>query len=322
MSDIWPVIRLPIDVAGTYYATPSDTPPMLPTDAETSAHAHWLFGVDNPTDLDLISGQKMRRHIVTPTITAGGSGYTTATVAVTGGGGTGATAVAVLSSGAVSRIYFTSYGSGFTSNPTLTITGDGTGATATAALGGLATRSGSTIITPITGWNGLHSGVPELPEQTVWGIFKYDTTAGVRALMGTASNKTGETGGWVLLASAANIQIITNGISGSAVGVTKPAWTNGDFVFIAVRHVAGTETVLSGLGNALTLNTRAGTKDATATPARDIGLGPTYYGMATAAGVYAEFGVIDYAMSDAEILAVYLRSRARLAARPTPITVV
>jgi hypothetical protein len=61
-------------------------------------------------------------------VTNGGSGYTTASVAVNGDG-TGAIATAIVSSGQVTAVNFTSVGSGYT-YATLTITGDGTNATA------------------------------------------------------------------------------------------------------------------------------------------------------------------------------------------------
>ncbi|NRP19905.1 hypothetical protein LPJGGPFB_03163 [Ensifer adhaerens] len=75
--------------------------------------------------------------IDTITITNGGSGYTSATVAITGGGASGsgiATATATVVGGVVTGITITSYGFGYTSVPTVTISGDGTGATATATL--------------------------------------------------------------------------------------------------------------------------------------------------------------------------------------------
>lgn len=67
--------------------------------------------------------------VVGVTITAGGSGYTTApTVGFSGGGGTGATATASISAGAVVSVTVTSGGSGYTSAPTVVFTGgqDGT----------------------------------------------------------------------------------------------------------------------------------------------------------------------------------------------------
>ncbi|WP_420917336.1 phage tail tube protein [Pseudomonas mosselii] len=70
------------------------------------------------------------------TVTAGGSGYTSApTVTLTGGGGSGATAVAVLEDDEVVAINITNPGTGYTSAPTVGFTGGaGTGAAATAAV--------------------------------------------------------------------------------------------------------------------------------------------------------------------------------------------
>lgn len=71
------------------------------------------------------------------TVTAGGTGYTSApTVAFSGGGGSGAAAVAVIDrAGTVTAINITNPGSGYTSAPTVTLSGGGgTGAAATAVV--------------------------------------------------------------------------------------------------------------------------------------------------------------------------------------------
>lgn len=70
------------------------------------------------------------------TVSAAGSGYTSApAVSITGGGGTGATAVAEISGGAVTAIRLTNPGSGYTSVPTVTFSGGaGSGAVAVALL--------------------------------------------------------------------------------------------------------------------------------------------------------------------------------------------
>lgn len=65
-------------------------------------------------------------------VTNGGSGYTAATVAVSGDG-TGATATATVSGGAVTQITMTDTGEGY-SSATMVISGDGAGATATAGV--------------------------------------------------------------------------------------------------------------------------------------------------------------------------------------------
>jgi hypothetical protein len=70
------------------------------------------------------------------TVTAGGSGYTSApTVTITGGGGTGATATATISGGAVTGITVTASGSGFKTAPSVSLTGGaGSAAAATAVM--------------------------------------------------------------------------------------------------------------------------------------------------------------------------------------------
>lgn len=68
-------------------------------------------------------------------ITAGGAGYTEATVAITGGGGTGAEATAIITAGVITGITITKFGFGYTADPDVTITGDGADATATATTG-------------------------------------------------------------------------------------------------------------------------------------------------------------------------------------------
>lgn len=73
-------------------------------------------------------------------VTAGGSGYTTATVTISAPdssfrGNVQATATANLSGGAVASITVTAAGAGYVAPATATIEGDGTGATATVTLG-------------------------------------------------------------------------------------------------------------------------------------------------------------------------------------------
>tara|TARA_B100000287_G_scaffold120009_1_gene111938 strand:- start:1477 stop:3387 length:1911 start_codon:yes stop_codon:yes gene_type:complete len=74
--------------------------------------------------------------VASTTITAGGSGYSSATVTFSAApaGGVTATGTATLSGDAVASITITNPGNGYTSAPTITIGGDGSGATATATL--------------------------------------------------------------------------------------------------------------------------------------------------------------------------------------------
>ncbi len=69
---------------------------------------------------------------ISASVTAGGSGYTSApTVTLSGGGGSGAAATATVSGGAVTGVTITSQGTGYTSAPTVSFSGgDGTGAEA------------------------------------------------------------------------------------------------------------------------------------------------------------------------------------------------
>lgn len=71
------------------------------------------------------------------TITAGGTGYTTApTVTFTGGAGSGTTGVATVVAGVVTKVTITNPGTGYTSAPTVAFTGGaGTGAAATTTIG-------------------------------------------------------------------------------------------------------------------------------------------------------------------------------------------
>lgn len=94
-----------------------------------------------------IAGECQCVRVVTPSsgsidtmpVSAGGTGYTSATVTISspdamGVNFTQATATANLSMGAVASITITNPGTGYVNTPTVTISGDGTGATATATL--------------------------------------------------------------------------------------------------------------------------------------------------------------------------------------------
>ena len=67
--------------------------------------------------------------IISVNVTAGGTGYTTATA--TASGGTGAVLTPVISGGVITGVTVVNGGSGYTNGGAVTITGDGTGAAAT-----------------------------------------------------------------------------------------------------------------------------------------------------------------------------------------------
>jgi hypothetical protein len=71
---------------------------------------------------------RLSSSIHTVYLATGGTGYTSASITVSGGGGTGASLVPVISSGAITSVTILSGGSGYTSLPIISITGDGTGA--------------------------------------------------------------------------------------------------------------------------------------------------------------------------------------------------
>ncbi|HEV8432004.1 MAG TPA: C25 family cysteine peptidase, partial [Thermoanaerobaculia bacterium] len=88
-----------------------------------------------PSGLTLLS---VAKSVVSASIGAGGTGYTSVPAVVfnnTGSGGTGAAATAVLTGNSVSSIIITNGGSGYTTAPTISFTGGGgAGASATANL--------------------------------------------------------------------------------------------------------------------------------------------------------------------------------------------
>jgi hypothetical protein len=84
-----------------------------------------------------LNANNYAQYVTFLTLTAGGSGYTSApTVNFSGGGGSGATATAFITNGAVIGFRMGSLGSGYTSAPTVTLSGGGgSGATANAFIG-------------------------------------------------------------------------------------------------------------------------------------------------------------------------------------------
>lgn len=90
-----------------------------------------------------------------------GSGYTTATVNISGGGGIGATATANIVAGSIATITLNTPGSGYTSVPAVNITGDGINAAATAKLD----QCGSISFDTCTGTYTIPADTIELSQQ-------------------------------------------------------------------------------------------------------------------------------------------------------------
>ncbi len=190
--------------------------------------------------------------VASATVTAGGSGYSAATVAFTGGGGTGAAGTVNLSfeeggTDVVASITLTAGGSGYTSAPAVVISGDGSGATATSAL----VSEGSVgSITVTAGGSG------------------FTTAPTVRiASSGTLSSFTVTSGG-TGYTSAPGVTI-----TGDGTGATATANLTGNSVTSITLTAAGTgytvASVLfdstSGSGAAATVNLTRATATATVT---------------------------------------------------------
>lgn len=103
----------------------------LETLYQSGATTQWCYGYSDGT-----AAPTATRGIGSITVTAAGTGYTSApTVTFTGGAGTGAAATAVVENGVIVRIDVTAAGTGYTSAPTIGFTGGGgSGATATSEL--------------------------------------------------------------------------------------------------------------------------------------------------------------------------------------------
>lgn len=91
-----------------------------------------------PGIVEMVKGtvyNQVSSPIESVTITAGGTGYTTALIAFSGGGGGGfATANAIIFNGSIVGVQLVNPGSGYTFPPVIIITGDGTGAAGTATV--------------------------------------------------------------------------------------------------------------------------------------------------------------------------------------------
>ena len=157
----------PYSVAALKTALPaaygaSQPKPIVPEAAygpafKTTYTNHYMHVVDSSLSFTPIGAAEVN----SVTVTAGGAGYTSPTVAITGGGGSGATAAATVTAGAVTAVTITNPGTGYTTAPTVTITGGGgSGATASATLVGkelsaiTVTSGGSGFTSPTVNFTG------------------------------------------------------------------------------------------------------------------------------------------------------------------------
>jgi hypothetical protein len=99
-------------------------------------------------------------------VTAGGSGYTTPTVNITGGGGAGATASLTVVGGAITAVTITNPGAGYTSTPSYNIVGGGAGA---ALAFGILTQNAFDLLNINILWGNSKIALDYLP----WSRFNY-----------------------------------------------------------------------------------------------------------------------------------------------------
>ena len=128
MRRIWATDRLAQDAynAALKYASASASHPIY-------IRKSTMIQPSDLANLSKVAGTALD-SVIALAITAGGSGYSTATLSFSGGGvsATGAAGKVQLRGGVVVGILLTAGGTGYTSAPTVTVSGDGTGATVTA----------------------------------------------------------------------------------------------------------------------------------------------------------------------------------------------
>jgi hypothetical protein len=137
------VTAITVGTAGSGYVSTAAAP------AVTIA-APTVTGGVQATAVATLSGGAISSIAIAGTMT----GYSSATVDITGGGGTGATATATVSGGAITSITIVNGGTGYTSTPTVTITGNAgsAGAVAGAIVIATSTITAITVVNAGTGY--------------------------------------------------------------------------------------------------------------------------------------------------------------------------
>src|SRR5882757_8262637 len=92
-------------------------------------NTQWNWGIDSPNGFTAVSTPGNAVSTITA-LGGTGTGYTTASVVISGGGGSGATAVANIHNGMITSFTVTNPGTLYTSTPQATISGNGHGAAA------------------------------------------------------------------------------------------------------------------------------------------------------------------------------------------------
>lgn len=177
---------------------------------------------------------------------------------------------------------------------------------------GAAPTNNAGYISIPAGSNGLLSDYDETATQTICSVTKKISSPSVHSIMGTWP-ASGDAFGSLVYALSGDYSLVTKNIGGSAAGVaqtiTVPG-SAGDWIFIAMAHTTTGRTGFVGGG---TSYTATGTRPLVA--GNPIGLGKQGSVTVPSGLDAAEFIVFDTALTAAEMAAVYLRSKARLAAR-------
>jgi hypothetical protein len=313
-----PFFLVDYDVPCQYSFDPTYAERIVSTLVEPDAIGHWLFGTDYPNIEDLVSGQKMVRQW-RGNISASGSGYTDGVYncGLTGGDSTGMVVKYRCTGGAVVDVWVSNYGTNFgtdyTVAPTLSFpSGGGTGAAATLSRTSAPTISANYLTIP-AGMNALVTPFDDAAAQTYAMVLKKpavpssnDMVLGVYPASGNAYLD-------VIFASSA-------GFKTNVAGITVPAGTStvtdapgavGDWLFLAHSVDASGWRTTWGNGSSYSL---AGTKTVEAGHKTVMGSSQVTVGLDAALPV-AELIAFNYGMSAAEHVALYNRTKARMAER-------
>lgn len=281
--------------------------------AEPLAAAHWRFGTANPTLADLKTGAQLARTMSATVV--GGSGYT---VAPTVTASDGSTWVATVAAGAVTGVACTVPTVG-TGTPTLSFGGPGTGASATVTRTAAPTINASSLTLGAGGrGNGLSLPLLGTASQTVCMVVK-KAVAGSAQLVLSTSDSSITTGCAFWKSSSTNNYLARAagmGSEGTGVVLGSPG-SDGDWLFMAFTFDAanGRRTLIGPS----TTSTTAGTHVPANIP---LAIGnANFSGFSSVALEVAEVMVFQTALSATEMTTIYARSKANLAALPTPITV-
>ncbi|RWP96306.1 hypothetical protein, partial [Mesorhizobium sp.] len=262
-NPLWPCLVLPFDVTGTGYSVdPVTLQPMFEGIAEADADGHWLFGNDNPTMADMLSGQLMTPRLST-LLTAGGSGHTAPPVlARTGTGQSVPQALtASLSGGAVNGFTETNPGSAdATAGGAVTVTGDGTGTVFNVGIAPAPTQNDGSLTlanATVNRINGYQTPFDIKRNQTVCLAVKRKALAATTLVVGWWPPGGTRNPAWMVQISATDYVAYSRAAGGNfgsdPQAVTPPAGSVGDWLFLAITHdAAGSRRVDWGGGASYT----------------------------------------------------------------------